>query len=68
VVATDVSNPLLGQDGAAAVFGPQKGARPAEVELLDAGLDHLSGLLGAGPTGRGAGVDSPGAGAAGGLG
>ena len=36
VVACDVSNPLLGVDGAAAVFGPQKGATPDQVALLDA--------------------------------
>ncbi|MBK1786490.1 glycerate kinase [Prauserella cavernicola] len=37
-VATDVTNPLLGPDGAAAVFGPQKGASPREVEQLEASL------------------------------
>ncbi|EID52929.1 glycerate kinase [Saccharomonospora xinjiangensis] len=37
-VATDVTNPLLGRDGAAAVFGPQKGAGPREVEHLETGL------------------------------
>ncbi|MHC5796888.1 glycerate kinase [Lacisediminihabitans sp. FW035] len=57
---TDVSAPLLGPAGAAAVFGPQKGASPAEVALLDAGLAHFSGLLGADPS-------LPGTGAAGGA-
>jgi glycerate kinase len=38
VVATDVDNPLLGEEGAAAVFGPQKGAGPREVAVLDEAL------------------------------
>ena len=37
-VASDVDNPLLGPQGAAAVFGPQKGATPEQVNLLDGGL------------------------------
>ncbi|RBM15968.1 glycerate kinase [Prauserella sp. PE36] len=37
-VATDVTNPLLGPEGAAAVFGPQKGAGPREVEVLETSL------------------------------
>ncbi len=37
-VACDVTNPLLGERGAARVFGPQKGATPAMVELLEEGL------------------------------
>lgn len=41
VVAGDVTNPLLGPDGAAAVYGPQKGATDAEVRFLDAGLHNL---------------------------
>jgi glycerate kinase len=40
-VACDVTNPLLGPRGAAAVFGPQKGATPAMVKTLDAGLARL---------------------------
>jgi len=71
VVATDVTNPLLGADGAAAVFGPQKGATPIQVRQLETSLNHLSRLLGADrtlslhrgdvdeenqPTGDGAGV------------
>jgi glycerate 2-kinase len=73
VVATDVTNPLLGADGAAAVFGPQKGATPDQVSALDAGLRHLAELLDAASrTSRrdrtGGLVDEPGAGAAGGLG
>jgi glycerate kinase len=67
-VLTDVSNPLLGADGAAAVFGPQKGADPADVVALDTGLARLAALLGADPPARGADPRTPGAGAAGGTG
>lgn len=38
----DVENPLTGQQGAAAIFGPQKGATPAGVNMLDAGLANLA--------------------------
>jgi len=38
IVASDVDNPLLGPDGAAAVYGPQKGASPSDVATLDAAL------------------------------
>lgn len=41
----DVSNPLFGSQGAACVFGPQKGATPDEVKLLDEGLKHLADLF-----------------------
>ena len=41
IVAGDVTSPLLGRTGAAAVFGPQKGATAAHVAQLDAGLDNL---------------------------
>ncbi len=58
---TDVTAPLLGPSGAAAVFGPQKGATPGDVATLDAGLGHLSRLLGGEP-------HTPGSGAAGGAG
>ena len=44
-VACDVDNPLIGDFGAAAVFGPQKGASPKEVAALDAGLAHLAQIL-----------------------
>lgn len=60
VVLTDVTAPLTGPDGAAAVFGPQKGAGPAEVARLDAGLGRLAAVIGGQP-------DAPGAGAAGGA-
>jgi glycerate 2-kinase len=58
---TDVTAPLLGPRGAAAVFGPQKGARPGQVARLEAGLAQLAELLGGDP-------GAPGAGAAGGTG
>jgi glycerate kinase len=58
---TDVTAPLLGPRGAAAVYGPQKGAGPAQVARLEAGLARLAGILGGDPA-------APGAGAAGGTG
>ena len=45
-VACDVTNPLLGEDGAAAVFGPQKGATPEMIEQLEAGLANLARIIG----------------------
>ena len=65
-VACDVDNPLCGQRGAAAVFGPQKGATPAMVAELDAALGHFAGCAQA-ATGRNV-AELAGAGAAGGLG
>lgn len=65
-VACDVSNPLLGPDGAAAVYGPQKGASTADVEALDARLARWADALEA-ATGRRERL-TPGAGAAGGMG
>ncbi|CAQ03158.1 putative glycerate kinase [Clavibacter sepedonicus] len=56
----DVRAPLTGPEGAAAVYGPQKGATPADVRALDAGLAHLAALLGVDPA-------TPGTGAAGGT-
>ena len=64
-VLCDVDNPLCGEHGAAAVYGPQKGATPEMVETLDAGLEHLADLVHA-QLGRDL-RDLPGAGAAGGL-
>jgi glycerate 2-kinase len=46
VVASDVTNPLIGPDGAAAVFGPQKGATPEQVAELDAALARYAAVLG----------------------
>ena len=65
-IACDVSNPLLGPDGAAAVYGPQKGATPSVVEALDARLSRFADALEA-ATDRHE-RNTPGAGAAGGLG
>lgn len=45
VLACDVSNPLIGLNGAAHVYGAQKGAEPATIEILDKGLSHLGKLL-----------------------
>jgi glycerate kinase len=65
-VAADVDNPLVGPQGAAHVFGPQKGAGPDEVLLLDSALRRYARVLAAD---LGVDVaDIPGAGAAGGLG
>src|SRR5207245_1133060 len=47
VACVDVVNPLLGPQGAAAVFGPQKGASPEQVEVLDRGLQRLGARLAA---------------------
>ena len=47
VVASDVDNPLLGPDGAAAVYGPQKGASPATSLVLDSALGHWADLVAA---------------------
>lgn len=66
VVACDVDNPMVGPQGASAVYGPQKGATPAMVAELDAALaiyaEKMAAVLGV------AVANMPGAGAAGGLG
>lgn len=62
-VARDVDNPLYGPNGAARIFGPQKGATPEQVEELDRLLKHLAERCG-----KVAEAHSSGAGAAGGLG
>lgn len=67
VVASDVTNPLLGPNGAARVFGPQKGASPDDVERLEALLAHYADVVERDVDG-GPWRDLPGAGAAGGLG
>lgn len=65
-VASDVTNPLCGPNGASAVYGPQKGATPGMVAILDAALARLAEVI---RTDLGKDVaDLPGAGAAGGLG
>jgi glycerate kinase len=58
---TDVTAPLLGPTGAAAVFGPQKGAGPTQIAQLEEALDRFASLLGGDPA-------APGSGAAGGTG
>lgn len=45
VTMCDIDNPMYGPTGAAAIFGPQKGATPEEIELLDAGVQHLSQII-----------------------
>jgi glycerate 2-kinase len=65
VILGDVTNPLLGGLGAAAVFGPQKGADAATVEALESNLARLARLV---PEPVRALADAPGAGAAGGTG
>ncbi len=65
-IACDVNNPLCGEDGASAVFGPQKGATPSDVQLLDEALQNYAEVIK-----RKVGKDIhrlPGAGAAGGMG
>ena len=65
-IAADVNNPLCGPHGASAIFGPQKGANPEQVQELDAALghfaDHCASVLPKDVR------DEPGSGAAGGLG
>ncbi|MBX8485694.1 glycerate kinase [Pseudomonas cichorii] len=65
-IAADVDNPLCGPNGASHIFGPQKGASPEQVLALDAALGHFAGLSvqAVGQDLR----DSPGSGAAGGMG
>jgi glycerate kinase len=59
-IACDVNNPLTGSRGASAIFGPQKGATPDDVALLDAALQNYARILGFDET-------IPGSGAAGGT-
>ncbi len=66
ITLCDVQNPLLGNTGAARMFGPQKGATPEMVDLLESGLSRLSSVV---LEQLGLGIDrQPGAGAAGGFG
>jgi glycerate 2-kinase len=65
IIASDVNNPTIGPQGAAAVFGPQKGASPDDVTILEANLRHFFTLVR-----EQTGVDvlhTPGGGAAGAL-
>ncbi|MCX4553972.1 glycerate kinase [Streptomyces sp. NBC_01500] len=69
VLASDVDNPLTGPKGAPAVYGPQKGASPEQVETLDAALAHYAAVLEESLGSRAADAAlAPGAGAAGGIG
>ncbi|KQY32043.1 glycerate kinase [Nocardia sp. Root136] len=69
VIASDVTNPLLGPDGAAAVYGPQKGATDAEVAFLDTALTNLVRAFGrSGYPDATAVAAAAGAGSAGGIG
>ncbi|MBQ0852411.1 glycerate kinase [Streptomyces sp. BH-SS-21] len=69
VLASDVDNPLTGPKGAPAVYGPQKGASPDDVAVLDAGLAHFAAILEKSIGSRAAEYAvAPGAGAAGGIG
>ncbi|MFS0865788.1 glycerate kinase [Microbacterium sp. 179-B 1A2 NHS] len=81
IVLSDVTNPLTGPRGAAAVFGPQKGLAPADIPAVDAALVRFAAVVGAGAQAAARGVvggrgdaaapldpTMPGAGAAGGTG
>ena len=69
VLASDVDNPLLGAQGAAAVFGPQKGAAQQDVGMLDAALARFVEVLAREIGFRAVkAAEAPGAGAAGGVG
>jgi glycerate kinase len=61
-LASDVTNPLLGVNGAVHVFSPQKGASPNDVAILEAAITHFASISGGGH------INSSGAGAAGGAG
>jgi glycerate kinase len=64
-ILSDVTNPLYGENGAAYVYAPQKGATPGVVEKLDQGLRHLAAVV---KQQQGIDLNFAGAGAAGGLG
>ncbi len=64
-IMCDVTNPLLGDNGATKVFGKQKGATAEDIDFLEQGLRHLYSLV---EKKYGTVIDTPGAGAAGGLG
>lgn len=67
-LASDVNNPLLGDQGAATIFGPQKGATPDDVATLETALTHYVSVLGAAFPDAAQIATQPGAGAAGGVG
>ncbi|MBK0418808.1 glycerate kinase [Leucobacter sp. CSA1] len=67
-IAVDVDNPLVGPRGAGAVFGPQKGAAPGDIAVIDAGLARLADALASRGGASAASLTArPGLGAAGGL-
>lgn len=66
ITMCDIDNPLCGPSGASAVFGPQKGADEACVQMLDAGLQHLAAIVKKDLNKEV--LDLPGSGAAGGMG
>jgi glycerate 2-kinase len=68
LLASDVDNPLLGPTGAAEVYGPQKGASPADVQVLERGLSQLVTVLAEELPNVKDAASAPGAGAAGGVG
>ncbi|WP_096439377.1 glycerate kinase [Alteribacter populi] len=66
IVASDVTNPLLGPNGAISIFGPQKGVTPDMISPLESGMDHFSSVV-IQHTNRNE-INTPGSGAAGGIG
>ena len=66
-IACDVTNPLLGQNGATAIFGPQKGLQPGDEGRLEAQATRMAALLCDACHQPHALIDVPGAGAAGGI-
>ncbi len=67
-VACDVTNPLCGDQGCSAIFGPQKGATPEMIQQMDAWLQHYAALASSSLPTHNASSTYPGTGAAGGLG
>jgi glycerate kinase len=71
-IACDVTNPLLGQQGATRVFGPQKGLKEADIDRMERGMDKMGrrilGLFGKAPEQWDNLMAEPGSGAAGGIG
>ncbi|WP_271852583.1 glycerate kinase [Planococcus maritimus] len=66
IVASDVTNPLLGENGAAAIFGPQKGVSDSQLATVEQGMERFSRLV-VEATGEDH-IQKPGSGAAGGIG
>jgi len=66
-IACDVTNPLLGPNGATATFGPQKGLKPEDLPRLEAEMARMAALLGAACGRPLSWADTPGTGATGGL-